>query len=154
MDSDLRALSDRACIVGVVRAIIRRQADAASRRWRCSARAAIADAGLKPGDIDAILPYVLGRRPMKWRPQLGLPIPLFLDHQDGRRDLRRLPRDRRAADHNKIARNVLVFALATAAPVPASRAASHLPGELPPRLREPYGYSVPAVVRHDRATPI
>ena len=73
MDSDLRELSDKACIVGVG------QTDYSKESVRSvltlgvqAARAAVADAGLKPGDIDAILPYVLGPTADEMAAQLGI----------------------------------------------------------------------------------
>lgn len=70
---DLRAMSDKACIVGVG------QTDYSKASGRSvetlalqAARAAIADAGLEPKDIDAILPYVLGPGADEMAAQLGI----------------------------------------------------------------------------------
>src|SRR5262245_3462775 len=68
MDSELRDLSDRACIVGVGQTDYSKASGRSVQTLALqAARAAIADAGLKPADIDAILPYVLGRPPTRWR---------------------------------------------------------------------------------------
>src|SRR4029078_6003992 len=61
MDSDLRALSDRACITGVGQTDYSKASGRSVQTLALQAtRNAVADAGLKPSDIDAILPYVLG----------------------------------------------------------------------------------------------
>ncbi len=72
MDSDLRELSDRACIVGIGQTDYSKASGRSVQMLALqAARAAIADAGLKPSDIDAILPYVLGPTSDEMASQLG-----------------------------------------------------------------------------------
>jgi len=73
MDSDLRELSDKACIVGVGQTDYSKASGRSVQALALQAsRAAIADAGLKPRDIDAILPYVLGPTSDEMAAQLGI----------------------------------------------------------------------------------
>jgi acetyl-CoA acetyltransferase len=73
MDSELRDLSDRACIVGVGQTDYSKASGRSVQTLALqAARAAIADAGLKPADIDAILPYVLGPTADEMASQLGI----------------------------------------------------------------------------------
>ena len=73
MDSDLRAHSDRACITGGGQTDYSKQSGRSVQVLALqAARAAIADAGLKPNEIDAILPYVLGPTSDEMAAQLGI----------------------------------------------------------------------------------
>ena len=67
------ALRDRACITGVGQTDYSKQSGRSVQVLALqAARAAIADAGLKPNEIDAILPYVLGSRPtLPGRKEIG-----------------------------------------------------------------------------------
>ena len=71
--SDLRGISDKACIVGVGQTDYSKASGRSVQALALqAARAAIADAGLKPPDIDAILPYVLGPGADEMAAQLGI----------------------------------------------------------------------------------
>jgi len=73
MDTDLRALRDRACITGVGQTDYSKASGRSVQTLALqAARAAIADAGLKPNDVDAILPYVLGPTSDEMAAQLGI----------------------------------------------------------------------------------
>ncbi len=73
MDSELRALRDKACIVGVGKTDYSKESGRTVLTLAVqAARAAIKDAGLRPGEIDAILPYVLGPTADEMASQLGI----------------------------------------------------------------------------------
>ena len=73
LDNEQRGLSDRACIVGVGQTDYSKASGRSVQMLALqAARAAIADAGLKPGEVDAILPYVLGPTSDEMAAQLGI----------------------------------------------------------------------------------
>ena len=75
-----------------------------------AARAAIADAGLKPGDIDAILPYVLGPTSDEMAAQLGIADLRYSSIiKMGGATFVACLETAALLIHNNIARNVLVF---------------------------------------------
>jgi acetyl-CoA acetyltransferase len=69
----LRNLSDQACLVGVGQTDYSKASGRSVTKLALqAARAAIADAGLRPPDIDAILPYVPGPTADEMAAQLGI----------------------------------------------------------------------------------
>ena len=110
-DSALRSLSDRACITGVGQTDYSKASGRSVQMLALqAARAAIADAGLKPTDIDAILPYVLGPGADEMAAQLGISDLRYssIIKMGGATFVANLE-TAALLIHNGIARNVLVF---------------------------------------------
>jgi acetyl-CoA acetyltransferase len=111
MSADLRELSDKACIVGVGQTDYSKASGRSVQRLALqAARAAIADAGLKPTDIDAILPYVLGPTSDEIASQLGISDLRYSSIiKMGGATFVACLETAALLIHNGIARNVLVF---------------------------------------------
>ena len=71
--SKLHHLSDKACIIGVGQTEFSKASGQSVAALALQAsRAAISDAGLKPPDIDAILPYAVGPTADEMAAPLGI----------------------------------------------------------------------------------
>jgi acetyl-CoA acetyltransferase len=147
MDSDLRALSDRACIVGVGQTDYSKASGRSVQTLALqAARAAIADAGLKPGDIDAILPYVLGPTSDEMAAQLGISDLRYSSIiKMGGATFVACLETAALLIHSKIARNVLVFCSRNGrSGTRVTGRVNTIPGQSFRRdFESPYGYSVP-----------
>jgi len=147
MDQDLRELSDRACIVGIG------QTDYSKASGRSvemlalqAARAAIADAGLKPGDIDAILPYILGPTADELAAQLGIANLRYSSIiKMGGATFVACLETAALLVHNKLAKNVLVFCARNGrSGTRVTGRMNTIPGQSFRRdFESPYGFSVP-----------
>jgi acetyl-CoA acetyltransferase len=147
MDRDLRELSDRACIVGIG------QTDYSKASGRSvemlalqAARAAIADAGLKPNQIDAILPYILGPTADEVAAQLGIANLRYSSIiKMGGATFVACLETAALLIHNRIAENVLVFCARNGrSGTRVTGRVSTIPGQSFRRdFENPYGFSVP-----------
>ena len=147
MDSDLRDLSDRACIVGVGQTDYSKASGRSVQTLALqAARAAIADAGLKPADIDAILPYVLGPTSDEMAAQLGISDLRYSSIiKMGGATFVACLETAALLIHNKIARNVLVFCARNGrSGTRVTGRVNTIPGQSFRRdFESPYGFSVP-----------
>jgi acetyl-CoA acetyltransferase len=147
MDSDLRELSDRACIVGIGQTDYSKASGRSVQMLALqAARAAIADAGLKPGDIDAILPYVLGPTSDEMAAQLGISDLRYSSIiKMGGATFVACLETAALLIHNKIARNVLVFCARNGrSGTRVTGRVNTIPGQSFRRdFESPYGFSVP-----------
>lgn len=147
MDSDLRELRDRACIVGVG------QTDYSKESGRTvltlavqAARAAVEDAGLRPGEIDAILPYVLGPTADEIASQLGISELRYSSIiKMGGATFVACLETAALLIHSGIARNVLVFCARNGrSGTRVTGRMNVIPGQSFRRdFENPYGFSVP-----------
>lgn len=147
MDRDLRELSDRACIVGIG------QTDYSKASGRSvdmlalqAARAAIADAGLKPGDVDAILPYILGPTADEIAAQLGIANLRYSSIiKMGGATFVACLETAALLIHNRIAENVLVYCARNGrSGTRVTGRVNTIPGQSFRRdFENPYGFSVP-----------
>jgi len=147
MDSDLRALSDRACIVGVGQTDYSKASGRSVQTLALqAARAAISDAGLQPRDIDAILPYVLGPTSDEMAAQLGISDLRYSSIiKMGGATFVACLETAALLIHGRIARNVLVFCSRNGrSGTRVTGRVSTIPGQSFRRdFESPYGYSVP-----------
>jgi acetyl-CoA acetyltransferase len=147
MERDLRELSDKACIVGIG------QTDYSKESGRSvltlgvqAARNAIVDAGLKPGDIDAILPYVLGPSADDMAAQLGISELRYSSIiKMGGATFVACLETASLLIHNGVARNVLVFCSRNGrSGTRVTGRMNVIPGQLfRQNFENPYGFSVP-----------
>ena len=147
MDSDLRELSDRACIVGVGQTDYSKASGRSVQMLALqAARAAIADAGLKPSDIDAILPYVLGPTSDEMAAQLGIADLRYSSIiKMGGATFVACLETAALLIHSGIARNVLVFCARNGrSGTRVTGRVNTIPGQSFRRdFESPYGFSVP-----------
>lgn len=146
-DSYSRGISDKACIVGVGQTDYSKASGRSVQTLALqAARAAIADAGLKPPDIDAILPYVLGPGADEMAAQLGISDLRYssIIKMGGATFVANLE-TAALLIHSGIARNVLVFCARN------GRSGTRVAGRvvtIPAQgfrrdFENPYGWSVP-----------
>ena len=147
MDRDLRDLSDRACIVGVGQTDYSKASGRSVQALALqAARAAIADAGIEPPDIDAVLPYVLGPTSDEMASQLGISDLRYSSIiKMGGATFVACLETAALLIHNNIARNVLVFCSRNGrSGTRVTGRVSTIPGQDFRRdFESPYGYSVP-----------
>jgi acetyl-CoA acetyltransferase len=147
MDSELRDLSDRACIVGVGQTDYSKASGRSVQTLALqAARAAIADAGLKPADIDAILPYVLGPTADEMAAQLGISDLRYSSViRMGGATFVACLETAALLIHSGIARNVLVFCARNGrSGTRVTGRVNTIPGQGFRRdFESPYGFSVP-----------
>jgi acetyl-CoA acetyltransferase len=147
MDSTLRELSDRACIVGVGQTDYSKASGRSVQKLALqAAKAAIDDAGLKPNDIDAILPYVLGPTSDEIASQLGISDLSYSSIiKMGGATFVACLETAALLIHNKIARNVLVFCSRNGrSGTRVTGRVNTIPGQHFRRdFESPYGFSVP-----------
>ncbi len=147
MASDLRALSDKACIVGVGQTDYSKASGRSVQKLALqAARAAIADAGLQPRDIDAILPYVLGPTSDEIASQLGISDLRYSSIiKMGGATFVACLETAGLLVHNRIARNVLVFCARNGrSGTRVTGRVNAIPGQTFRRdFESPYGFSVP-----------
>jgi len=147
MTADLRELSDKACIVGIGQTDYSKSSGRSVQTLALqAARAAIADAGLKPHDIDAILPYILGPTADEIASQLGISDLRYSSIiKMGGATFVACLETAALLIHNGIARNVLVFCARNGRS--GTRVAGRvntIPGQSFRRdFESPYGFSVP-----------
>jgi acetyl-CoA acetyltransferase len=147
MSETLRDLSDRACSVGVGQTDYSKASGRSVQMLALqAARAAIADAGLKPGDIDAILPYVLGPTSDEVASQLGIADLRYSSIiKMGGATFVACLETAALLIHSGIARNVLVFCARNGrSGTRVTGRVNTIPGQSFRRDFEiPYGFSVP-----------
>jgi acetyl-CoA acetyltransferase len=147
MDRDLRELSDQACIVGIGQTDYSKQSGRSVEMLALQAvRAAIADAGLKPGDIDAILPYVLGPTADELAAQLGIANLRYSSIiKMGGATFVACLETAALLIHNRIAQNVLVYCARNGrSGTRVTGRVNTIPGQSFRRdFESPYGFSVP-----------
>jgi acetyl-CoA acetyltransferase len=147
MDSDLRALRDRACITGVGQTDYSKQSGRSVQTLALqAARGAIADAGLRPGEVDAILPYVLGPTSDEMAAQLGISDLRYssIIKMGGATSVASL-QTAALLIHSGIARHVLVFCARNGrSGTRITGRVNTIPGQsFRQNFDHPYGFSVP-----------
>src|SRR4029079_12090026 len=147
MDSELRALSDKACITGIGQTDYSKASGRSVQALALQAApAAIADAGLEPPDIDAILPYVLGPTSDEMASQLGISDLRYSSIiKMGGATFVACLETAALLIHNKIARHVLVFCARNGrSGTRVTGRVNTIPGQSFRRdFENPYGFSVP-----------
>lgn len=147
MTVDLRELSDKACIVGIGQTDYSKASGRSVQTLALqAARAAIADAGLKPHDIDAILPYILGPTADEIASQLGISDLRYSSIiKMGGATFVACLETAALLIHNGIARNVLVFCARNGrSGTRVTGRVNTIPGQSFRRdFESPYGFSVP-----------
>lgn len=147
MESELRALRDKACIVGVGQTDYSKESGRSVLKLAVqAAQAAVADAGLKPGDIDAILPYVIGPTADEMAAQLGISELRYASIlKMGGATFVACLETAALLIHNGVAKNVLVFCARNGRS--GSRVTARMniiPGQSFRRdFENPYGFTVP-----------
>ena len=147
MDSELRELSDKACITGVGQTDYSKESGRSVLRLGVeAARAAIADARLQPGDVDAILPYVLGPTADEMAAQLGISELRYSSIiKMGGATFVACLETAALLIHNKVAKNVLVFCSRNGrSGARVTGRMNIIPGQSFRRdFENPYGFTVP-----------
>jgi acetyl-CoA acetyltransferase len=147
MTAGQRELSDKAAIVGVGQTDYSKASGRSVQKLALqAAHAAIADAGLKPRDIDAILPYILGPTADEIASQLGISDLRYSSIiKMGGATFVACLETAALLIHNGIARNVLVFCARNGrSGTRVTGRVNTIPGQSFRRdFESPYGFSVP-----------